>query len=394
MSPVTQAVLSSWTVDPFLFVALLINAFLYLRGWRVLRHTAPARFTPSRLLSFIAGLLAVAIALLSPLDAFAGLLLSAHMIQHLLLFSVAPPLILLGSPYLPILRGLPRRFAHDVLGPFLTAPFLHRIFSTLTHPIFCWLAFTVSLCAWHIPAAFDLALRSPFWHKVEHASFVLTALLFWWLVVQPFPARPRFPRWIVPLYLLAADLINTILCATLAFSEHALYSVYSTVPRLFGSTPLSDQVAAAVIMWVPGSLIFLIPAVVILISYLSPSSSLAQPSRSLPIPHVPKPPLRPSSPFDLLALPILGPIFRSLVTRRLFQTLTFLLAIAVILHGFLGPAYSPNNLAGVLPWIYWRGLTIIALLIAGNFFCYACPFTLPRALARKLGFSLRNWPRP
>ena len=112
----------------------------------------------------------------------------------------------------------------------------------------------VTLCAWHSSAAFDFALRSSAWHKVEHACFFGASLLFWWPVVHPFPSRPQWPLWSVPVYLLTADLLNTAISAILTFSDHVIYPKYLEAPRLFGTTALSDQSCAGVIMWVPGSL--------------------------------------------------------------------------------------------------------------------------------------------
>src|SRR5262249_43334535 len=160
----------------------------------------------------------------SPLDAFSGLLLSAHMVQHLLLLMVAPALILLGSPALPLLRGLPRPLARDGIGPFLRWQRLRHVGHLLTNPIIFWMAIAATICIWHLPSAFELALRSPAWHKAEHLSFVCAALLFWWPVVRPFQHRPRWPLWLLPIYLLAADLVNTALSAILTFSDRVLYS--------------------------------------------------------------------------------------------------------------------------------------------------------------------------
>src|SRR6185503_10806888 len=214
--------------------------------------------------------------------AFSGLLLSAHMVQHLLLMFVAAPLILLGAPFLPLLRGLPRTFARDGVGPFLTWHALRRAVNAVTRTSVCWVLMAVTLCAWHVPAAFDLALRSTTWHRAEHACFLGASFLFWWPVVRPFPSRPHSPLWSVPFYLLAADLLNTALSAILTFSEHVLYPTYSAAPRLFGTTPLSDQSVAGVIMWVPGSLVFLIPAAFIAIQQLSASHLLIRPETTDP----------------------------------------------------------------------------------------------------------------
>src|SRR5579862_4019127 len=163
MSPTAQAILSSWSFESKIALSLMVSCIVYLRGWSILRRTSPSRFPIWRALAFIGGLVSFWVAIASPLDAFSGFLLSAHMVQHLLLMSVAPPLILLGAPLLPLLRGLPRKFTRDGVGPFLVWPALRRAGHALTHPSSCWIVMAVTLCAWHVPAAFDLALRSPTW---------------------------------------------------------------------------------------------------------------------------------------------------------------------------------------------------------------------------------------
>src|SRR6267378_6139373 len=116
MSPTAQAILSSWSFDPNIALCMVGSLVLYLRGWFVLHRTTPARFPAWRAFAFAGGLGTLWVAIASPLDAFSGLLLSAHMTQHLLLMAAAPPLILLGAPLLPLIRGLPRKFARDRLG--------------------------------------------------------------------------------------------------------------------------------------------------------------------------------------------------------------------------------------------------------------------------------------
>jgi cytochrome c oxidase assembly factor CtaG len=384
VDPLARAVLGSWTVQPALASALLVTAALYVRGWRALRRQMPARFPGWRLACFLAGLGTIYVAVASPLDAFAGLLLWVHMVQHLLLMMVAPPLLLLGAPPVAFLRGLPSRLAKDVLGPFLAWPALWRVARAVTHPAVCWSALVLATWLWHLPALYQLALRHPLWHEVEHATFLAAALLFWWPVVQPWPSRARWPRWTIPLYLLLADVQNTVFAALLVFSERLFYPVYAAVPRLGGLAPLDDQVAAGAIMWVPASLAFLVPAAVTTARLLSPKP-LAPPAR---MPRDVAPP----RPFDALRLPVLGALLARPGARRVAQGAMLLLAVAVVADGFLGPQMSPMNLAGVWPWTGWRALTVIALLVAGNVFCFACPFTLPRELARRLAAPQRRLP--
>ena len=265
---VTQPLFASWTLDPWVAAPLALAAGIYLRGWWQLHRRLPRRFEVWRLIAFQGGLLTLFLALTSPLHAFAELLLQCHMIQHLLLMMVVPPLLWLGAPTLPLLRGLPRPVLQYGLSPFFASTALQRLAHFLTHPFVCLLAFIGSNVAWHVPGLYELALRSEFWHEVQHVCFLNTALLFWWPVVQPWPSRPRWPRWTMILYLLLADIQNTALAALLIFSERVLYPTYAAVPRLWGISALDDQAAAGAIMWVPGSVIFLVPVGVLVIRWL------------------------------------------------------------------------------------------------------------------------------
>jgi cytochrome c oxidase assembly factor CtaG/ferredoxin len=360
---------------------------VYFRGWRRLAYLRSTRLRTRRLAGFLAGLFALWFAVASPLDAFANFLLTAHMIQHLLIMLVAPPLLLFASPWNPLLRGLPRWIYRDVLGPFLAWPFLKRVGTIVTHPVFCWFAAALALLGWHIPAAYDLALLSPGWHRLEHACLFATSLLFWWPVVQPWPSTPRWPRWSVPLYLLCGDLVTTVLAAFLCFSDRPLYPAYAAVPRLFAISQLDDQITAGALMWVFGSLILLSAAVIATVRLLD--SPATRPNRVTP----PLRPAMPVRPLDLLRIPIAGAFLRARYGRRALQTLSLLLAAAVVADGLLGHPMSAMNLAGIIPWTYARSFAVLALLTAGNLFCMACPFTLPRELGRRLGFSNREWPR-
>src|SRR5215510_13243772 len=239
--PVITRILQSWTFEPGIIIPSLLAGSIYLCGWWQLYHRLPQRFTVWRLIAFQAGLLALFLALASPLHPLAELLLQFHMIQHLMLMMVVPPLLWLGAPVLPLLRGLPRPVVKGAVGPVLASPPLQRLGHSLTHPLVCWSAFAVSTLAWHVPNFYELALRSAGWHEVQHGCFLGTGLLFWWPVIQPWPSRPRWPRWMLILYLLLADLQNTALSAFLLFSERILYPTYATVPRLWNLSVLDDR---------------------------------------------------------------------------------------------------------------------------------------------------------
>ena len=215
------------------------------------------------------GLLALWVALASPMDVFNGFVLTAHMLQHMTLMMVAPPLILLGEPLIPIVRGLPRFAAREFAGPLLNWAPAQVLGRRLISPLFALVLMGLVNFAWHTPRLYQLALDSDSWHQVEHACFFLASLLFWWPVVQPWPSQAQWPRWAIVPYLLVADLQNTTLSAILVFSDRVLYPWYLNVPRLFGFSAQQDQAAAGAIMWVVGSLAFVVPAVIIAVQCLS-----------------------------------------------------------------------------------------------------------------------------
>jgi len=206
----------------------------------------------------------------SPLAALDDHLLTAHMVQHLLLMTVAAPLILVGAPAITLLQGLPQRLVRSPLGPFLRYPPVLGFGRILTHPVFCWLAATATVIGWHVPALFELAMGSARWHGFEQASFFAAGLLFWWPVVQPWPSLVRWPRWGVPLYLFLATLPCDALSAFLTFCGRVVYPQYMSTPHILDISPLGDQECAGALMWVWVTFVYLAPAVVVTVQMLSP----------------------------------------------------------------------------------------------------------------------------
>ncbi len=435
--------LLSWPFDPWLLAALGLTAGVYLRGWLSLRRRdGVGRWQTRQLLCFLGGLGAVFLALGSPVEAFAPLLLQIHMAQHLLLMMAAPPLLWLGEPFVPLLRGLPREVRTYWVAPVFRWPPARRAFGFLTRPGPAFVAFSAATWLWHWPAGYELALRSNGWHYVQHVCFLVAGLLFWYPVVRPFPARPRWSPWVLFPYLILADVQNTVLSALLTFSGHVLYPYYEEVPRLNGLSALDDQAAAGLLMWVPGSVAYLLPLFAIGLRVLfgeadarrarrprvapvppegvagaessKPRSNLAGACTSdrgfagaqprppgapvpaggrLSLPVLAGPPHHAPTGFDVLRVPVLGRFLRWRHARLAAQVPLVALAGLVILDGLTGPQVGAMNLAGVLPWVHWRGFLILGLLAAGNVFCFACPFTAPRALARRWLAPRRPWPR-
>lgn len=257
----TRAALTAWHVEPALVAGLALAAVVYVRGWRRLHACRPARIGGPELVAWLGGLAALFVALASPLDTLGDRLLAVHMAQHLVLIVVAPVLLLWGAPVVPLLHGLPAGSPRALIGGAAI-----RVLAPLGHPAVGWCAMTLALWGWHAPAAFELALRSRAWHVVEHLSFLVAGLLFWWPVVRPWPYRARWPEWASIPYLLSADVQNTALAALLIFSDRVVYPSYGR-----GPDALADQIAAGLLMWVPMSLAYLVPAAVITVRWLSPA---------------------------------------------------------------------------------------------------------------------------
>lgn len=267
MSPAAR-IFAEWSPPISLTSAVLLSAVIYLRGWFLIRRTRHAQFSALRLTAFLLGLSILWLAIGSPMDGFADALLSVHMIEHLLLMSFVPPLLLLGYPTVPLLRGLPRVVTVYLIGPLLRWPALRALGRFLTTPKVAWLAMNLAFLLWHVPRAYDFALEHERWHDFEHICFLGTSILFWWPLIRPWPENSRSMGWHLLPYLVGADVVNTAISAMLAFCGRPVYTYYAAQPNIFGVSLLSDQVLGAVIMWIIGSLVFLVPAVVITVRLL------------------------------------------------------------------------------------------------------------------------------
>jgi putative membrane protein len=249
--------------------ALILAAFGYLWGWARIRRYQHDNVKGWRAGSFLFGLLFIWIALASPLAALDHEMLTAHMVQHLLLMTVAPPLILLGMPRKPLVPGPLQRLLEAKRRPLRSAP-MPQMGSVLTHPGLCWFAAAGTLVAWHIPFVFMLGLRSQTWHGIERASFLVTGLLFWWPVVQPWPRVSKWPESAMLLYLFLATLPCDILSGFLVFCDRVVYPVFLSSPHSFGLSALEDQQCAGALMWTCVTIVYLIAAAIVAARLLSP----------------------------------------------------------------------------------------------------------------------------
>ena len=255
--------------------ALIFAAFLYLRAWLGVRSQDHGNVEGWRAGSFLLSLLFIWIATASPLAALDHDMLTAHMVQHLLLMTLAPPLILLGVPMKPLADG-PLQRSLPTTGRTLRLGPMQKIGRALTHPALCWVGAAGTLVVWHIPSMFMLGLRSQTWHSIEQASFLATGLLFWWPVIQSRPIVSKWPESSMLLYLFLATLPCDILSGFLVFCDRVVYPVFLSSPQSFGLSALEDQQCAGALMWTCVTVVYLIAAAIFAARLLSPLRSEEQ----------------------------------------------------------------------------------------------------------------------
>lgn len=290
MAPGPAEVLRSWTFEPGVLISIALPAVWYAYGVRSLWHAAGrGRGVGSMQISaFAAGLLTLVVALVSPLDAMGDMLFSAHMVQHLLLVLVAAPLLVLGKPALPALWSFPATARRRAGHWWIHATMTRRITSTLMSPGVAWMLHTADLLFWHMPTPYDWTLRSESIHALEHASFVGTAVLFWWAVLQP-TGRRRLSYGMSVLYVSAAGMVMSALAAILVFAPSPWYAGYLTTTAEWHLTPLQDQQLGGLMMWIPASVVYLGAACWFFVQWIGPDSesATARHLHDLPPKHAP-----------------------------------------------------------------------------------------------------------
>jgi putative membrane protein len=267
--------LGSWSLNPPLVLCAVVAIMYWLGARRTLTPALGRAGQRWRSACFYAALAVLVIALCSPLDAISDRLFWAHMVQHVLLMLVAAPLIVLARPWVRLLRGLPlgtrRSLARGLTRGHRTAP-LRAIGGFLGRPAPSFVAFAVVLLGWHVPALFDATLRSEAVHALEHSLFFITAVLFFKQVIPSPPLRVSLTAPSRVAYAIGAMIVGWVLAVVLALAPHALYPHYAhELARPGGISALADQQLAAGIMWVPGSVTFLIVVFVYVHRWLMPS---------------------------------------------------------------------------------------------------------------------------
>jgi putative membrane protein len=261
-----------WTGGPALLWVLGAALLYWLGGRR--RRRQPGRAW--RTAAFVAGLLAIVVALDSPVDSLADELFWVHMVQHVLLIGVATPLLALARPWNRMWRGFPLSFRRAVAGA-AAAPdrqWPRKVASFCGGAVVSWLLFNVTFCAWHLPVLYEAALRSEFVHAFEHLTFFATALLFWTRVVYSPPWRSTLTELGKVVYLGTTMVVGWVLAIVLALAGSPVYSFYADEASRPGHiSALTDQQLAAGVMWVPGSVAYSVAIIVIAYRWLEPGDS-------------------------------------------------------------------------------------------------------------------------
>lgn len=263
----TGEALTWWTNDPFVIATLSVSSFVYTVGLSRLWSTAGvgAGIRRPEALAYYLGQISLVIALVSPVDRLSDLLFSAHMAQHELLLIVAPPLIVLGKPVVALAWALGPRYRARIVRA-SSSPALRRTFRTVTGPLFILLLHGAVLWVWHIPSLFEAALRNEAIHALQHLSFFLTAVLFWWAVT-----RGRYGRLgygLASAFVFATAMHTSILGALLTVAARLWYPLYAARGQAWQIDLLEDQQLAGLLMWVPAGVLLCLVALALFAAWL------------------------------------------------------------------------------------------------------------------------------
>jgi putative membrane protein len=262
----------AWSFEPGVVIPILLSAILYAIGFLRLRQTAPANSRNADAWYFAAGWLALVLALISPIHAWGGVLFSAHMTQHEILMLIAAPLLVLGRPIVPFLWAFPRPVAKTLAG-LSRAPAWQSIWRAISNPFVAWIIHAVVLWSWHAPLLFQATLENESVHALQHASFLFSALLFWWAVIHGRQRALGFGLAVI--YMFTTALHSGLLGALLTFARSVWYPAYTDRTASWGLTALEDQQIGGLIMWIPAGLVYIVAALALFAGWLRESENRA-----------------------------------------------------------------------------------------------------------------------
>ncbi len=245
LHPVARIEWTRWTIHPSTVIGLAVLAGLYF--WRARQAGGRSGGTPPSALQKLAvlgGLFAIFASLNGPLhDLSDSFLFSAHMVQHLVLTLLVPPLLLVGTP-------------GWMLRPVLDVPVLGALARRVTRPIACFAIFNIVVAAWHLPPLYNAAVALHSVHIAQHLMFMVAAVLMWWPYLSPLPELPRLSYPGQMLYSFLMVIPMSIVSIYIAMADDVLYPAYANAPRVWAISPMQDQMIGGLIMWIPGGLFF------------------------------------------------------------------------------------------------------------------------------------------
>ncbi len=274
MSDSVGAFLGSWEFRPIILIFLATLAGLFTLGWYRLRRRNPAFALAAvwRLLIYWLGLFLLFLALISPIEVLSGQLFLMHMVQHLLIAMFAPPLLLIADPMPILMWGLPMR-ARKELGNVLLAKKapLRPMLIMLTQPAVAWGLYFLFLWGWHDPNAYNATLRMPLIHDLEHMTFFWSAMLLWWHITGAGPVLHKRFSYIGRItFTLACVPANMIAGVVIALADNVIYTYYESIPfRTWGLSVLEDQRIGGAIMWIPGSMMYVIAVIALVTLWMN-----------------------------------------------------------------------------------------------------------------------------
>ncbi|MFC2031572.1 cytochrome c oxidase assembly protein [Chloroflexota bacterium] len=284
MDPTLSVLLLSWAWRPEIVLTLGLGAVTHLVGrWRLTRRGSKSLVSAWRTVSYLGGLAVLAVALMSPIDVLSAQFFAMHMIQHLLLVMIAPPLLLLADPMPIAMWGLPATLRLETGRWLRPGARFRQVFGTLTTPGLVWLYFVACLVGWHDPWAYNLTLQSELVHDLEHLTFFGTAMLFWWHVVGAAPhIHRRLSKGMRIGYALSMVPPTALTGIAIAFASKPVYTYYASAPRLGGISVMEDQMLGGVLMWIPGSMMYIIAALILLAQLLRTEDEPASRAGAVP----------------------------------------------------------------------------------------------------------------
>lgn len=272
-----------WSFSPLILAGLLVPSFLYSLG---LYRSGPARMPDRlRIAAFFAGIVFVFVALCSPVETLGDTIFSMHMAQHIILMMAAPPLLVWSHPW-PVFRAAFSPYWQQRIAHLWAAARLDRAAAFIMHPAIVWILFCGSFVFWHLPFPYDLGLSYELAHTLEHASFFLTALAFWTIIIEPSGNR-RLSYAATLLYLVVTVVISDMPGALMVLSPRPLYPEHAAGAAAWGLTPMQDQQLAGLIMWIPAGAIYIAAAIWLFVQLLQSTEHRAlKPYHSAMIPMV------------------------------------------------------------------------------------------------------------